>query len=397
MMKKFRSICWFFCIAGFSFCPSLLAQDQSINKGFRSESRVDAAIEEALEKKQMPGAVVCIGNHEGVAFLKAYGHRALLPAKEKMTVDTVFDLASLTKPIATATSIMILLEQGKVRLRDPVSVYLPEFGKQGKKSITIKQLLTHIGGLIPDNALNDYKQGPMVAFQKINELEPRWEPGTRFAYTDVGFIVLAEVVRKQSGKPINKFAKEHIFQPLRMKETTYNPPQALRLRCAVTQQRNGNWMRGEVHDPRAFELGGVAGHAGLFSTATDLSRYCQMFLRSRNTRNKATQAVLSPRSIQLMTDEYLLPGGAKRGLGWDKLSPYSSNRGELMTSTAFGHGGFTGTAIWIDPELDLFVVFLSNRVHPEGKGSVNRLAGRIGTIAAAEFSHRQSERFSTRK
>lgn len=350
---------------------------------------IDQAVETAIERKQMPGAVVCIGDQERIHLLKAYGNRALMPETEKMTTDTVFDLASLTKPIATATSVMILLEEGRIRLRDPVFRYIPGFASNGKRSITVEQLLTHVGGLTPDNALSDYQDGRQKAFQRINELKPVWEPGSRFAYSDVGFIVLGELVEKTSGMTLDRFAHERIFAPLEMKETGFNPSNQLRVRCAVTQKRNGKWIRGKVHDPRAFELGGVAGHAGLFSTAKDLSRYCRMFLQGGQLQGNR---VLAPVTIYKMTRSKELPGQIKRGLGWDKLSPYSSNRGELMTDQAFGHGGFTGTAVWIDPGLNLFVIFLSNRVHPDGKGSVNRLAGRIGTISAAEFSRRFADR-----
>ena len=357
------------------------------SQGFSEAARnIEEAVLAAIKKRQAPGAVVCIGNSKEVFYHKAFGHRSLQPERASMERTTVFDLASLTKPIATATSVMILLEEGKVRLRDPVTRYLPEFGENGKRSITVKQLLTHVGGLIPDNALADYKVGPKVAMEKIYGLKPIWEPGSKFAYTDVGFIVLGEIVQKMSGQSLSDFSKERIFKKLGMGETKFNPPKALQMRAAVTQQRDEKWIQGVVHDPRAYEMGGVAGHAGLFSTASDLARYGQMFL---NRGRVGEQTILSPATIDLMTASYELPGGIKRGLGWDKLSPYSSNRGELMSASAFGHGGFTGTAIWIDPELDLFVIFLSNRVHPDGKGSINRLAGRVGTIAAAYASRKK--------
>jgi CubicO group peptidase (beta-lactamase class C family) len=344
---------------------------------------LELAVHSAIAEKKMPGAVVCIGNHKETVYLKAFGHLSLLPKREKMKTDTVFDLASLTKPIATATSILILLEAGKVRMRDSAATYLPDFAVNGKRSITVQQLLTHCAGLIPDNALADYQDGPELALRKINELKPTWVPGSRFAYTDVGFIVLGEIVRKQSGETLDRFSSRQIFQKLGMHETGFRPGEDLARRSAVTQQRNGKWIKGKVHDPRAFALGGVAGHAGLFSTATDLAKYCRMLLN----RGQGRQGpVLSPRTVEVMTSAYELNGGIKRGLGWDKQSPYSSNRGELMSDKAFGHGGFTGTSLWIDPELDLFVIFLSNRVHPDGKGSVNRLAGRIGTLASAAFS-----------
>lgn len=365
--------------------PQPIKQSELQQDAFR---HIDDAVQQALQSRQATGAVICIGNANKILYHKAFGHRSLKPDKLPMQKDTIFDLASLTKPIATATSVMLLLEEGKVRLRDSVTRYLPEFASNGKRSITVQQLLTHTGGLVPDNALSDYLEGRVVAMQKIYGLKPTWEPGSRFAYSDVGFIVLGEIVEKQSKQSLDKFSAARVFQKIGMNETMFNPPNKLRGRCAVTRRDGKEWIQGVVHDPRASEMDGVAGHAGLFSTADDLAKYCQMFL---NRGRVGKQQILSPATIELMTRSYELPGTVKRGLGWDKQSPYSSNRGELMSSKAFGHGGFTGTAIWIDPELDLFVIFLSSRFHPDGKGLVNRLAGRIGTIAAAQISRAKKQ------
>lgn len=377
-----------------SLIPVCLAVAQESNPQTAPFQLIDDAVEQEIAAGNLPGAVVCIGSKNGIVYHKAFGLRSIKPEKQKMELDTVFDLASLTKPIATATSVMLLLEEGKIRLRDPVTRYFPEFGQNDKRSITVQQLLTHVSGLTPDNALADYQQGRDMALTKIFGLRPIWEPGSRFAYSDVGFIVLGEMVDKMTGQPIDKFSHERIFDKLKMNETGFNPPPELRKRSAITRQRGDKWIQGVVHDPRAFEMGGVAGHAGLFSTAKDLSRFCQMLL---NQGQAGEVQIISPAAIDVMTRSYTLPGGIKRGLGWDKLSPYSSNRGELMSEQAFGHGGFTGTSMWIDPELDLYVIFLSNRVHPDGKGEVNRLAGRIGTIAAAEISRSKSRRKGFRR
>jgi CubicO group peptidase (beta-lactamase class C family) len=296
-----------------------------------------------------------------------------------MTTDTVFDMASITKPVATATSIMLLVDRGIVRLGDRVAEHLPDFAQNEKGRITLHDLLVHQGGLIPDNALRDYQDGYAESFRRIYALKPTVEPGTKFVYTDVGFLVLAEIVRKKSGLSVHEFSQQNLFGPLGMNETGYLPNQALRDRAVTTEQREGRWMQGEVHDPRAYLLDGVAGHAGLFSTAKDLAMYAQMML---NEGEYGGARILSARMVAKMTAAYPVSSGL-RGLGWDKQTRYSSNRGELLSKSAFGHGGFTGTAMWIDPELDLFVIFLSNRVHPDGKGSVNPLASRIGTIAAA--------------
>ncbi len=344
-------------------------------------SSIDDAVREALEQKKMPGCVVLVGHRGKVIYHKAFGYRQLVPKQQPMLLDTVFDLASLTKPIATATSVMSLVESGDVKLDEPVATYIPEFAANGKQSITVRQLLTHTGGLIPDNHLRDYQDGAAVAFEKIHQLSTYVEPGSKFVYTDVGFIVLAELVERITGKPINDYCHEHFFAPLGMTETGYLPSAGLRDRAAVTQERNGKPMRGEVHDPRAYALGGVAGHAGLFSTAVDLSKFAEMLIGGGV---RGDVKVLEASTIKQMAAPVEVSAGL-RTLGWDMKSTYSSNRGETFSASAFGHGGFTGTAMWVDPEQQLYVIFLSNRVHPDGKGSVNRLAGRIGTIAGATF------------
>lgn len=340
---------------------------------------IDEIVDEGLRYDRMPGCVVLVGYQGRIEWLKSYGSRQLKPETVPMTTDTVFDLASLTKPVATATSIMLLIEDGSVELDAPATKYIPEFAGNGKKVITVRQLLTHQSGLLPDNSIRDYENGRGEAYRRIHELDLRAEPGTRFMYSDVGFIVLGEIVERVSGKSLDTFAKERIFAPLGMLETGFNPDQELRDRAAPTQERNGAWMRGEVHDPRAYRMDGVAGHAGLFSTAQDLARYAQMLI---NGGVLGDTRILKEETCQLMQTSQQVSGGI-RTLGWDRRTGYSSNRGDLFSPAAFGHGGFTGTAMWIDPELEMFVIFLSNRVHPDGKGSVNSLAGRIGTIAAA--------------
>ncbi|MBL8816597.1 MAG: DUF1343 domain-containing protein [Planctomyces sp.] len=344
--------------------------------------KIEEVVREGIAQEKMPGCVVLVGRRDGVVYHRAFGNLQTMPEPEEMQLDTVFDLASLTKPISTATSIMTLVEQGKIELDQPVVKYLPDFGANGKESITIRQLLTHQAGLIPDNALDDYLMGADEAFRRINELKPTSEPGTKFIYSDVGFLVLGRIVEVVSGKDLHDYSQEKIFQPLGMTETGYLPNESLKRRAAVTEKRNDQWIKGEVHDPRAFELGGVAGHAGLFSTASDLAKYATMMLHGGEYKGAR---VFSQQTFELMTARSPVSSGY-RCLGWDNRTGYSSNRGDLFSDRAFGHGGFTGTAIWIDPSLDLFVVFLSNRVHPDGKGIVNPLAGRICTIAAAAIT-----------
>jgi len=340
---------------------------------------IDELVNEGISQSKMPGAVVVVGRRGGVAFRKAYGFRQAMPQQAPMTIDTVFDLASLTKPIATATSVMVLIQQGKIDVNATVATYLPDFAANGKDKITVRHLLTHVGGLIADNSIKDYSGTPDQSIANIMALKPDAEPGQEFTYSDVGFIVLGEIVKKVSGKNVHEFSQEAIYAPLGMSETGYLPADALKARAAVTEQREDRWMQGEVHDPRAYALGGIAGHAGLFSTADDLSRYAVMML---NGGRLGDTEILNPATFQLMTTAVEVPRG-RRALGWDARTGYSSNRGDLMSSQAFGHGGFTGTGIWIDPATDLFVLFLSNRVHPDGKGLVNPLIGRIGTIAGA--------------
>lgn len=345
----------------------------------RQASELDRIVKQNIERGNMAGCVVAIGDQNGIVFLKSYGQRQVEPTLQAMTNDTVFDLASLTKPIATATSIMKLVEQGKIDIDDSVSRFWPEFGASGKDKITIQHLLTHQGGLIPDNHLRDYEEGTEKALENICKLKINSEPGSKFVYTDVGFIVLAEVVRRVSGKDIANFSREQIYQPLKMVETMYVPSLGMKNRAASTEKVNGHWLPGVVHDPRAARMDGIAGHAGLFSTAGDLSRFARMLLGEGQLDGVR---VLKPQTVRLMSSRHNVSSGI-RTLGWDSLSGYSSNRGDLFSKSAFGHGGFTGTSFWVDPELDLFVIFLSNRLHPDGKGSVNSLAGRIGTIAAA--------------
>jgi uncharacterized protein YbbC (DUF1343 family)/CubicO group peptidase (beta-lactamase class C family) len=359
-------------------------------------ARIDAIVAEGLAEKRMPGCVVCVGRGGKIVMLKAYGNKQLQPSELPMTTDTVFDMASITKPVATATSVMLLVERGQLKLGQRVSSIIPEFAANDKDQITIFDLLTHQSGLLPDNAVKDYEHGREVAIKNICDLKLQAPTGTRFIYSDVNFITLGEIIRRISGKSVHEFSRENIFKPLGMTETGYVPLDSLKKRAAPTEKREKSdekYIQGDVHDPRAFLLDGIAGHAGLFSTAEDLAVYAQMML-SGGEYNRTR--VLAPQTVATMTRGYKILGGSRstmegmppnppvylRGLGWDKRTGYSINRGELLTDAAFGHGGFTGTVLWIDPGLDLFVIFLSNRVHPDGKGLVNPLAGRIGTVAA---------------
>lgn len=340
---------------------------------------IDRLVDEAIARGEMPGCVVVIGRRAGVVFAKAYGQRQVEPQPEPMTLDTIFDLASLTKPVATATSVMLLWQRGLVDLDAPVARYIPEFARQGKEKVTVAQLLLHTGGVAAANPLGEYDGGPEAAMERIVGCKPIAAPGERFVYSDVGYLVLGELVRRVSGKPLNQFAADEIFRPLGMNNTGFCPDPAVHARVAPTEKSGDSFLRGVVHDPRAQRLGGVAGHAGLFSTAGDLWKYAQMML-GRGSVNGTT--LLAPQTFRQMTQPRGLPGGrGYRAFGWDVRTPYSSNRSPIYSPWAFGHGGFTGTGMWIDPELDLAVIFLSNRLHPDGKGTVNPLIAEIGTVA----------------
>ncbi len=340
---------------------------------------IDVLVDEAIARGEMPGCVVVIGRRKGVFFAKAYGLRQVQPFPEPMTLDTIFDLASLTKPIATATSVMLLWQRGAIELDAPVARYIPEFASSGKEKVTVAQLLLHVGGVAAANPLTDYDHGPEVALKRIQAIKPIASPGDRFVYSDVGYIVLGELVRRVSGQPLDRFSVEEIFRPLGMSDTGFSPDAVLYPRVAPTEKVAEEFLRGVVHDPRARKLGGVAGHAGLFSTAADLWRYARMMLNGGTVDGKV---FLSPPAYRLMTHPRGLPNPpGYRALGWDVHSSYSSNRSPQYSPWAIGHGGFTGTGMWIDPEKDLAVIFLSNRLHPDGKGSVNPLIGRIGSVA----------------
>ncbi|MGE5612541.1 MAG: exo-beta-N-acetylmuramidase NamZ domain-containing protein [Bacillota bacterium] len=344
-------------------------------------AQVDDAINQSIQQGQIPGAVLLVGRGDRTVYLKAYGNRSLQPQQIPMTPDTIFDLASLSKPVGCATSIMILAERGKLKLSDPVGKYIPAFACNGKESITIEQLLLHQGGLVPDNPMSDYQSGPATALEHIYVSAPRKTSGSAFWYSDVGYIVLGEIVRAVDGRPLDQFARDEIFQPLGMKDTTYNPSSESKPRCAPTEMRDGHWMVGEVHDPRSFALGGVAGHAGVFSTADDLSRFCRMILSAGQLDGKR---ILQAQTVRDMTQPRPLPDGSgSRSLGFDVDTAYSSTRGDRFDrGTTFGHTGFTGTMFWIDPKNNCFVILLTSRVHPNGNGEVGSLRRRVATLVA---------------
>lgn len=338
---------------------------------------LQAAIDGALATQRMPGCVISVGRHDEVLFTHAYGSRSIVPTRTPMTSDTVFDLASLTKAVATTSSLMVLVDRGLVDLDARASSYVPELSRL--PPFTVRQLLTHTSGLPAITPMSDYSPDRADLMRRIGNLTFKHQPGEQFNYSDVGFIVLQEVVQRVSSRTLMAFAADEVFTPLGMKETGYLPPSELRARTAPTEWRDGGYMQGEVHDPRAFMLGGISGNAGLFSSAKDLSRFAQAMLQRGTLDGKRVWSEATQEKF--LTRHETTKGG--RALGWDLDSTFATHKSALLSPYAFGHGGYTGTALWIDPERDLFFLFLSNRVHPDGKGAVNPLIGDLASIAVA--------------
>jgi uncharacterized protein YbbC (DUF1343 family)/CubicO group peptidase (beta-lactamase class C family) len=361
-------------------------------------ARIASVVNEAIAAKQTPGAVVMVGRGNDVAYQQAFGNRSTEPRVEPMTLDTIFDLASLTKVVATTTSVMMLVEEGRIRLTDRVAVYIPGFERYGKGEITVRHLLTHVSGIRPDLDMSMEFASYDEAIARAIEEIPISAPGERLVYSDINFFLLGEIVHRVSGKTLDEFCRTRIFEPLGMRDTMFTPPAALVPRIAPTEkctqygwpcdQPGGAMLRGVVHDPTARRMLGVAGHAGLFSTASDLSIFCRMLIDGG--RSGAVR-ILSPMTVAKMASPIPLPGGQARGLGWDMDSTYSSNRGELLPLGSFGHTGFTGTSLWIDPLTKTWIVFLSNRVHPDGKGDVTPLRARVATIVGSAIVNPPSD------
>ena len=338
---------------------------------------LDSIVRDAIHDGQVPGAVLLVGHNGQVIYRKAFGERSLEPRREAMTVDTIFDIASLTKVVATTTAVMQLVEKGEVRLNDPVAKYLPQFAQNDKDDITVRMLLTHHSGLTEDLDLGELWEGRGTAFALAFAEKPIYPPGSRFLYSDINFIVLGALVERVSGQPFDAYCVQHIFAPLGMKHTRFLPPTSWRPKIAPTQyDEDGKMLRGMVHDPTARRMGGVAGHSGLFSTADDLSRFAQALLNG--------STVLPSLAVEKMTTPQQPPTSfVLRGLGWDIDSPFSSNRGDLLPVGSFGHTGFTGTSVWIDPTTRTYIILLTNAVHPRGKGSAIGLRSKIATAVAA--------------
>ena len=366
---------------------------------------IDRLVNDAIAARLLPGAVVLVGKGDDTIFEKAYGQRAVVPAPEAMTLDTVFDMASLTKVVATTTAVMQLVEQGRLRLSDTVASVVPGFERYGKGDITIRQLLTHVSGLRPDVDLGEAWTGYDAAIELARNEIPTSAPGERFVYSDINFFVLGDIVARLAGQSLDAYTKRAIFEPLGMVDSGFLPPSSLLTRIAPTERcaTLDAWpckrpeavpLRGIVHDPTSRRMGGVAGHAGLFSTARDMARFARMLI---NDGRLGQARILAPATVARMTAPSTPAGMTSvRGLGWDIDTSYSANRGDLFpVGTSYGHTGFTGTSLWVDPASRSFVVFLSSRLHPDGTGDVGVLRSKVATVAAAALGVAATDRRTT--
>lgn len=325
-------------------------------------SEVDSLIENAINDSAFPGAVLLVSKDGRIVHERAYGHYIYDVSSPKVTTDAIFDLASVSKVISTTTSTMMLIDRGKLNLDDKVIKYLPEFNNNDKKNITIRNLLLHNSGLAAFKKYYDVYSTAEEVINDIMNLTPEQEPGSKYVYSDLGMITLQKVLERISGEILNKFLEKNLFSPLGMNSTMYNPPPELKDNCMPTELDDFWRMRllqGEVHDERAYMLNGVAGHAGLFSTANDLSKFLQMILQKGNYQERQ---YIKPETIELFTKKQ--SDQSSRGLGWDTKSPEGSSAGSLFSILSYGHTGYTGTSVWTDPTKNLFVILLTNRVYP---------------------------------
>jgi uncharacterized protein YbbC (DUF1343 family) len=347
----------------------------------RRFANIDQVAKQEVAAGHVPGAVILVGHRGKTVYRKAFGNRALEPRALPMKVDTIFDLASLTKVVATTTAVMELVDRGLISLDKPAAAYWPAFAANGKGATTIRQLMTHTSGLragMPSRPpWSDYDSAVVA----IAMDHPVSTPGTQFNYSDVNFITLGEIVRRVSHMPLNVFCKREVFGPLGMKDTSFLPSAALKSRIAPTDYQGHGLRWGQVSDPTSHRMGGVAGHAGVFSTADDLALLAQMLVHGGESEGKR---ILNPGTVAVMTKAQPLPGiSTQHGLGWDMRSPYSRVFNAAFPKGSFGHTGYTGTAIWIDPGSQTFVIILTSRLHPNGKGNVKPLRAKTAAAVAA--------------
>jgi len=390
-----RLLLFSFLMVVVSSCSGLTRPEEV---GMSSErlKQLDRLMAECLRQKYFPAAVIVVGRKDKIVFRQAYGHSQWVPAPKPIKIDMIFDLASLTKPIATATSIMILVERGQLSLWDKVKDYVPEFSvyvdKNGEKGeeARLYHLLTHTSGLPAYTDAQEVAKTygspcPTETLVKhIAALKKEFAPGQDFRYSCLGFITLAYIIKKVTGQDLAAFASENIFKPLEMKRTSFKPPLSWKEHCVPTEVIDGQPLIGVVHDPLARLQGGISGNAGLFSTGDDLAIFARMMLHQGEFNGRR---ILSPLSVKRMTEIFPDVLFSGRGLGWDVSSVYSSNRGDLFGRSSYGHTGYTGTSMWIDPETETFVIFLTNRVHPDDKGVIIPVRSRVANIVAAAIIH----------
>ncbi|GDY22552.1 esterase [Verrucomicrobiota bacterium] len=343
-------------------------------------AELDAAVTQAIADGRLPGGVLWL-EHRGAVYQKSYGRRAVIPAPEPMSDDTIFDAASLTKVLATTPAIMLLIERGKLQIDAAVTNYLPEFAGDGRERVTLRHLLTHTSGLRSGLGLANAWTGSAHAIALACGEKLRQAPGAAFLYSDINFILLGEIVQRVSGQRLDQFVTRELYQPLRMSDTGYLPEAGKLSRIAPTENhKTEGLLRGRVHDPTARRMGGVAGHAGVFTTAADLARYARMMLQGGELDGVR---VFPPEAVRWMTSVQSPAGvAARRGIGWDIDSPFSGPRGKHFPIGSFGHTGWTGTSVWIDPASRTFLIFLANRNHPNEAAGVGELRARLATLAA---------------
>jgi len=341
-------------------------------------STIQAGIAEGL----IPGAVVVVGRARGPVYEAAIGRRALVPKREPATVRTIFDLASLTKVIVTAPLIVERAVRGELSLLDPVSRHLSETRGTEVGSIPLHLLLTHTAGFVPDNPIEDYAGTKAQLLAAIAREPLESPPGTRFDYSDVGYVLLQLVLERRARARLDRIADREIFRPLRFRHTRFGVVEADRKRTAPTTFERGQWLRGRVHDPRARSraLAGIAGHAGTFGTSSEVARFCEMLLANGQWRGRR---ILAEETVRVMTTDQCEGNiGVRRGFGFDIESPYSSPRGLRFSRNSFGHSGWTGVSLWIDPDADAYVVLLTNAIHPAGHKDLKSFRSEVATRAA---------------
>jgi CubicO group peptidase (beta-lactamase class C family) len=345
-------------------------------RGFRPGGldAVDAVVEAGVASRAFPGGVLAVGRDGVLAHLRAFGRLSYDPGAAEVATDTLYDLASLTKVVVTTTLSMILVDEGKLDLDARVHAFFPAFSGPAKERVTVRHLLTHSGGLQWWAPLYKEVKGKAAFLERIVAMDLAYEPGAKSVYSDLGIILLGDILERVSRTPFEEMARTRVLQPLGMKDAQYRPPAELLPRIAPTENDpwRGRVVRGEVHDENAFALGGVAPHAGLFATAPDLAHLAQMLLAGGSFGGRR---IVSRATVELFTERAGVPVSS-RALGWDTPTdesglrsstpgqPGYSSAGSLFSARSFGHTGFTGSAMWMDPERELYVVLLTNRVHP---------------------------------